>query len=190
MHPGDSRVDRDHPVQLPQLVASRLHCGQDPLPGAIFSPPVETFEDGVPWAEPFRQVPPRRTCAKPPRDSLHDHPMIQPRATTPMNPRQQRLNHSPRLIRNHITLMHNTIVTDHSNQQLDQHALVLGRRQKRLVGTNQPCAATPRRCRRWRGGTLRVRRPRPDRARAAVRGAARTHPILRSPSRSAGDPPG
>jgi hypothetical protein len=123
MHPRDRRIDRDHPVQLPELVTARLDRGQDSLPGAILRPPVEPFEHRVPRPETFRQVQPRRPRPEPPRDSLDHHPMIQPRPGPTLDPRQQRLNHSPRLIRNHITLMHVSIVTQARPKSLDQQTL-------------------------------------------------------------------
>ena len=52
--------------------------------------------------------------------------MIQPRPTPTDRPRKQRLDHRPRLIRNHSPLTHPTILADRHPQPLDQHALAAG----------------------------------------------------------------
>ena len=118
MHPSDRRIDRDDPIQPPDLVATRLHPRQNSLPGAVLGPPIEPLEHRIPRTEPLRQITPRRARAKPPHDPLDNHPVIQPRTASTLHPRQQRLNHSPRLIRDHITLMHEPIVAEHTRNHL------------------------------------------------------------------------
>src|SRR5665647_3046806 len=99
MGPGDGRIHRDRPLQLPGRVLLTLDRDQDLVPRAVAGPRVEPVPGRLPRPELRRQVAPRGPGPRPPADPLHDHPVITPTPTAPRCPvRQQRLDPSPHLI--------------------------------------------------------------------------------------------
>src|SRR5665647_909945 len=99
MGPGDGRIHRDRPLQLPGRVLLTLDRDQDLVPRAVAGPRVEPVPGRLPRPELRRQVAPRGPGPRPPADPLHDHPVITPTPTAPRCPvRQQRLDPSQHLI--------------------------------------------------------------------------------------------
>lgn len=124
MNTRDGRVDRDDPVDLPSSVRLLLHLGQQHLPRAIFSPPVEPLVDRIPLPEPLRHIPPRRPSPVFPRDPLNSEPMIRPRPRAASGRRHQRLYHGPQPVRDLLS-RHRSRLTQPRSKPLDQHGLAL-----------------------------------------------------------------
>ena len=91
----DGPIDHD-----PLTVRLSSKCFEDALPNATSVPAVEASEDGVPRAEAFRQIPPRRACSVFPENRFNDRSI---RLTRPPHPalltRQQWLQLCPHSIR-------------------------------------------------------------------------------------------
>lgn len=103
MDTSDRGIHRDHPVELAIGIRQRLHPLQHPSPHAYLRPPVEVLVDRVPVPEPLRHVPPRRTSTEPPGGRLNHHTALHRRPTTGQPRWEQRADHSPSLVRDHIT---------------------------------------------------------------------------------------
>jgi hypothetical protein len=59
------------------ILAERL---EGPLPDALLCPALEARIDGEPLAERFRQVAPRRACARNPKNRFDKEPVVAPAA--------------------------------------------------------------------------------------------------------------
>jgi len=107
MDASDRGVHRHHPIELTAGVRHRLHALQHSSPHAGLRPPVEVLVNRVPVPEPLRHVPPRCPGPEPPRGRLSHHSTLYRRTARRLHRWKQRLDHSPSLIRNHITRHNN-----------------------------------------------------------------------------------
>src|SRR5690606_2929675 len=122
MHSGDRGVDRDDPVDLPGGVGLLLHFGEQLLPCAVRSPPVEALVDRVPLPEPRGHIAPRRARAVLPRHPLDRKTMVRPRPRATLHRRHQRLQHVPHLVRDLLS-RHDSRLAHATPKPLDQHGL-------------------------------------------------------------------
>ncbi len=100
-------ADRDQPVQLPGGIGVRLCRFQQSLPRPVRGPARQAGTGGLPRPEPLRQLPPRGAGAVLPGHRF-DHLSVAAPAPTPTrrHRRQQRLDPSPRRIREHLRRTH------------------------------------------------------------------------------------
>lgn len=96
--PHHRRVHADRPLHRPAVVVGLRH-GQDPIPGAISSPPPQPLMTGLLRPIPFRQVPPRCPGPQLPQDPVDHLAVLPPPARPHPRLRQQRRDHRPRLVR-------------------------------------------------------------------------------------------
>jgi hypothetical protein len=76
--------------------------GDDPNPGAVLAPGVETVEHGLPSSVAFGEITPRRAGVQDPEDTVDDEALVvcrSPRLTVMGRVREQTGNPSPLLIR-------------------------------------------------------------------------------------------
>ena len=93
-------IHADFPDDLSDCIRARLRMGQNPVPGSIASPTVESVSAGLPRTVAVGQITPRHTRAQLPQDSVDHRPVVAPLpATLPLTPREQRCDGVPRLLR-------------------------------------------------------------------------------------------
>ena len=74
--PDECAIDQD--IFEIRIVAERL---EDALPDPLLRPAPEARIDGVPLAERFRQIAPRRAGARNPKNGFDKQPVVTPAAT-------------------------------------------------------------------------------------------------------------
>ena len=107
MRAHDCSVDRDCPVRALTHVAVAAQLIQDLFPGSITRPAAMPVVDRLPTPVLGGQIPPRQPAAGPPEHPVENLPMVSPLpATARRAVRQQRLQPSPLLIGQIVTIKH------------------------------------------------------------------------------------
>lgn len=99
MGPVDRGVDGNGPLHPAHRVITDLDVFQQLRPGPIRFPAGEPLVDGLPGAVPLGQIAPRSPRPQPPQHPVDHLPVITPRTTTSIHPRQQGLYPLPRRFR-------------------------------------------------------------------------------------------
>jgi hypothetical protein len=64
MGAGGGTIDADLPDHLAHRIRSGLHMGEQPVPGAVASPAIESISARLPRPVALGQIPPRRSRAQ------------------------------------------------------------------------------------------------------------------------------